>query len=141
MKILLVQEKDYDRNVYVDHLTEGGHQVDCFLPKESLFEKEGIPFFRYPQELANLVRSYDAVMLDRETFRDTDIRHCYCWVNKYIQAIVDSGYQGKVIIESSCLAYDVLLAELGSNYNKVEILRQPFSLKDLDGTLETKVKK
>ena len=45
MKILYVEENELHRTLTENHLTQNNHQVDNYLPAESIFSKDGILSF------------------------------------------------------------------------------------------------
>ena len=145
MKILYVEENSLHRELTNDHLSQEGHQVDLYLPGESIVGSNRINKDKEILTFANgadLVRilnegNHDAAVLNAEAFRQGEPTEMF--VRKYLDAISGSEYSGKVVITTT----------LSSRYHKeffgedhldeVEVLGKPFHFEMLDEALENKV--
>lgn len=105
MKILYVEGNPNDRGQIKASLESRGCQVECYLPKESLyciFDEAGeIQKFQNPEELSDLIGNTKpgAVILDRETFT----KKFGSWgdiFDSYLGAVL-SGYTGEIIVTTT----------------------------------------
>ena len=145
MKILYVEENPLHRELTERHLSQIGHQVNLYLPEESIFgsnpinkDKEILTFANETDLVGILTAgNYNAAVLNAEAFRQGDVTEVF--VKRYLDAISSSEYSGKVVVTTT-LASRYNEAFFGeNNLESVEIVGKPFSFHLLDEALEDKV--
>ena len=102
MKVLLVEGNTTHRMLHADILRAEGCEVETALPEESVFRGVGKETFANPEELADiLAESYDAAVLDRETFRAGRVSDGSFLMRYLAQIWQTPEYKGRVVVTTT----------------------------------------
>jgi hypothetical protein len=145
MKILYVEENPSHRELTENHLSQVGHQVDLYLPEESIFgsnptnkDKEILTFANETDLVGILTAGdYNAAVLNAEAFRQGEPTEMF--IRRYLDAISSSEYSGKIVVTTTLSSRynEAFFGE--NNLDEVQVLGKPFGFKMLDEVLENKV--
>ncbi len=138
MKILYVEHYD-DHVLLTSHLLERRkHQVDIFLPQESLyhnFNAAGLKTsnFDNPAALVDLVRKYDACILNRETFSLNDAADGKLF-DSYLNALLASDYRNRIVITTTLIQSNI--DKMIPKDSRIRVCEKPFLFNTLEGALK-----
>ena len=136
MKILFVEGNEDHRETATIHLRTKKHQVDHYVPKESVSGNWGdVPTFSDENDLTQLLdeEKYDAAILDRETFREGQPERSF--LPKYLRSVIESGYKGNIVVTST-MPEDHLSEELAEFRQNITIVQKAYLIEELVSGLE-----
>ncbi|MFH1276399.1 MAG: hypothetical protein ABIH82_04780 [Candidatus Woesearchaeota archaeon] len=128
MRILTIEGDNSIHELYQLFGDEEGVEFDQHLPRE--VHPRAQQKFGSPQELVTLVRQYDGLVLDRETFvQNACVGHPIPLLDSYLRALADSNYERRVIITTTQDRTTTQSEE--EIFPKAKWLRKPLEVADL----------
>lgn len=135
MKILLVEECPDQRMILSFGIRTAGHEVSFCLPRDYVPDDDNsrsLTTFEGPEELTRLVieNGYEGVILNREAFNHTHLEPSI--VFSYVRKLLNSDYQGRVVVTTSSMMSDALEQEAAEqDLDKLDLVGKPYDYLDL----------